>query len=136
MKATWWTISIFLSRRLLRLGEELPSTQAVVLRAAAGAGLGGVGVVHDVPDHVPSRPVVAGQLLPVVLPVIVGHVTAPHLLGLGPDELQVQSELLQHLFKKDNILNLPNLSVVRSHSRRSVVAQGVDIGPGEVLHLA
>ena len=75
-------------------GQGLPNTQAVVLRAAAGAGLGGVRVVHDVSDHVPSRPVVAGQLLPVVLPVKVGHVTAPHLLGLGPDELQVRDDRL------------------------------------------
>ena len=96
--ATWKAISIFFSRGLCLVeGQGLPSAQAVVFRAAAGAGLGGVRVVHDVPDHVSSGPVVAGQLLPVVLPVKVGHVTAPDLLGLGPDELQIQNELLQSI---------------------------------------
>ena len=77
--------------------KGLPGAQSVVLRAAAGAGFGGVRVVHRVPDHVPSRPVVAGQLLPVVLAVKVGHVTTPDLLGLGPDELGVQNELMQSI---------------------------------------
>ena len=75
----------------------LPDTQAVVLSAAAGAGFGGVRVVHRVPEHVPSRSVVAGQLLPVVLAVEVGHVTASDLLGLSPDELEVQNGLMQSI---------------------------------------
>ena len=77
--------------------EGLPDTQAVVLSAAAGAGFGGVRVVHRVSEHIPSRSVVAGKLLPVHLAVEVGHVTAPDLFGLGPDELGVQNELMQSI---------------------------------------
>ena len=75
----------------------LPHTQAVVLSAAAGAGFGGVRVIHRVPEHVPSRSIVAGQLLLVVLAVEVGHVTASDLLGLSPDELEVQNGLMQSI---------------------------------------
>ena len=89
---------IFLAR-WFRLQSRvcLPDTEAVVLGAAFGAGMGGVRVVHRVPDHVSSRPVVAGQLLLVVLAVVVGDVTASDLLGLGPDELEVQNELMQSI---------------------------------------
>ena len=84
--ATWKAIFyIHISQEGFSFMNGLPGTQAVILHAAAGAGFGGVRVVHRVPDHVPSGPVVAGQLLPEVLAVKVGHVTTPDFLGLGPD---------------------------------------------------